>query len=272
MNMKLPFLFSLQGKQKNTRGSLDSVALASVNNRVAGTILAIAALLTCQSAGATVISIADNLADNAYWQAGSHNGKFDITPSLTPASDYHTPYHINSAMAYFYFYDNYDSVTTNRSTTTTFASDGSFSYTQYSTTSDPAESVTLNISDDTAFGHTAYFDTGFVYSGYAYWTECGWGCWTNSATYMNRNLGYKGSFTIGQNLSATALNDLSSDGILDFSGIVNGDLMLGSAWLSVDIDSNPPAPPLVSSVPEPETLSITLLGLGLIGCITRQRG
>jgi len=79
--------------------------------------------------------------------------------------------------------------------------------------------------------------------------------------------GYAGDFTISGILNDASVQDLATDGLLDFSLLVQGDLILKSSTLSLNVT---PTLPVITRIPEPSTLSL-LAGIGILSLVARRK-
>lgn len=166
---------------------------------------------------------------------------------------------------------------------------------------DPAEAVAVTSGGMTSSASSPY--SSYAYTGYvvqAGHESCGiFGCGfvQDKRTYCQVFLGtyicvpnvpvykqtttidqfYYGDFSISMSLDSFAIADLASDGMIEFAITSTfGDFQFNSASLNVTVYANdvtPVEPQHVNpqTVPEPETYAVVLLGLGLIGFMSRRR-
>jgi hypothetical protein len=251
------------------------------------------------NAGADVITVDDNLADNMLISSGQTvTGTFDINSALSGNSNYNQPYDIESATVSLKFTDDNDVAFSNSQTTTLYYNWNTCNGTQYQVQTtydyfvDQYDAVQLTVGTQVSMDGTNWYEltlldyqTNYTYLTnvhnhyYYYGCNCDyWGCDTCSGYYTHyvytnyqtnnydNTEGYTGELTIASVLDTSNLNDLSLDGQIDFTVTgTAGDIVFNNGKLTADVTPNP------NPVPEPMTLA--LLGMGLAGLfgINRKR-
>ena len=112
-------------------------------------------------------------------------------------------------------------------------------------------------------GETNYYYQQ-IYDGWSRYITGTYSPYRNWYTYYyDIEYGYTGEITITQTLGTDLLNELASDGILNFElDLLAGDLNYISGSLTVDVNPNPGGG---NSNPVPEPATMLLFGTGLAG-------
>jgi len=257
-----------------------------------GSLTAFVLLFSVNAQALLINNINDNIAANSYLSAGTYTGTFDIN-ALMNSTFGGQNYSINSGSINFLFTDDGSDVYYTGTNTSTYGSHYyGYNYYNYRQYYNPYESATANVGDQSSTGAPSYYSTGNLYagsstgqhwvsSGYSHSYSCGF-LWLSTCSewidtshyvtdryyYYNNQYGYAMNSAFNMGLDGTAINDLSLDGLLNYSLNVGGDLIFNYAYLNLDVSLVPGNSG--SNVPEPGSLA--LLGLGLISMLSmRQR-
>jgi hypothetical protein len=236
--------------------------------------LIIAALLTCSTiTNAIVITVQDDILDDTLIATpNSIYGEFDINSAIANDGSFINPFDITSAKATYTFFDDVDPNTYTNTDYESYTNVSSNNYYRNAITSlfNANETVQVITSLQETVDGTSHFNTGTTFTGRTHddtKKDCGsWICTYNY--YYTRNYdevsGFTGQFVVEQDFDANSLNDLASDGVVGFKvAATSGDLIFGSASLTLDINTNP------VEVAEPSTLA--LFGFALISSVFFRR-
>ncbi len=247
------------------------------------TLAAAMGLALATNALAVSVTVDSSLPANSYLNATTSQGSFSLAGQLN-LPDFRLPYQINSASVSFSFADDVASeLTLISQVTNPYTPTAVTSRVLIQTYADPAESADLSIGGQTGSGATPTYNvashldhTTVDWSYYAnncpgYVGACNHQLFQGTSFYYVSTSGKGGSFDIGFNLNAGNLATLAQTGTLDFALKVNGDLVLKSSRLTMDVSPNPLPPVATASVPEPEAIALLLAGLLVMGALKRQR-
>lgn len=249
----------------------------------------------CSPAGAIVVTVDDDLADNLLIQKDQTvTGKFDINPPALPDDgNYNKPYDVTSATASFTFQDDKDVAFkntqsfTSRTNWATCNGDRFETITTYNYFIDENDEVQLTIGAQVSKDGTSWYDVKIEKSSttsvsttthkHAYTYDCNcdvWGCDTctgynthyitthQTIKEVEQTSGYTGELTIDVAFDPVNIADLSLDGEIEFDVTgTDGDIILKSGKLTAQVEANP--------IPEPAAFLI--LGMGLIGAAGYSR-
>lgn len=233
-------------------------------------VFALITIVTSTSAYAVPLSVSSNIGDEVLLGHSTYSGLFDIRSELTPSTNYNYPLDINSVTFEFTFSD--DPSDPVRSSLTSRDRPGLYTHGEgenyYNNTRtrlylEGNESATLAFGAQSESGNTT-LSTTTVINDYFVGRRSGRNLFDRTITTTT---GYTGDFTISGILNAASVLDLATDGLLDFSLLVVGDLILKSSTLSFNVTPNPS---LITHVPEPSTLSL-LAGVGMLGLVVRRK-
>lgn len=249
------------------------------------------------TAGAVLYTVEDNIANGTLITQGSQvTGTFDLNSQLAADPNYNAPYDISSATATFSFSDDGDvtyrtsRTVTQRSNWNTCEGNRYQTRTTYDYFVDEYEQVQVSMGLQVSQDGTNWYSVSAVdyrtsstatnSHRHEYTYSCGlfgWSTCTDYYThyvythYQTNNIdeteGYNGNLVITTVLNTDNLDDLSLDGLIEFTvDGQNGDMILNSATLTADVNPNP------APVPEPATALFLLTGIiGLAGLCRRKK-
>ncbi len=233
-------------------------------------VFALSTVVFSTSAYAIPLSVSSNIGDGVLLGYSTYSGLFDIRPELTPSTNYNYPLDINSITFEFTFSDDFDDPV--RSSMTRRDRPGLYTHGEgenyYNNTRinlyvGDDESATLAFGAQSESGNTTLSTTTAI-NDYFVGRRSGRNLFDRTITTTT---GYTGDFTISGILNTASVLDLATDGLLDFSLLVVGDLILKSSTLSFNVTPNPS---LVTRVSEPSTFSL-LAGIGILGLVVRRK-
>ncbi len=233
-------------------------------------VFALITVVASTSAHAIPLSVSSNIGDEVLLGFSTYSGIFDIRPELTPSTNYNDTLDINSVTFEFTFSDDPSdpvrSSLTHRDPAGLYIhgeGENYYNNTRVRLFLEGEESVTLAFGGQSESGNTSFNVTTTI-NDYFVGRSSGRNLFNRTITTTT---GYAGDFTISGILNAASVRDLATDGLLDFSLLVEGDLILKSSTLLFNVIPNPS---LTTHVSEPSTLSL-LAGIGILGLAVRRK-